>query len=233
MTYRQRGEGGDYGAWLVPPSGLTGHSYEGADAVRARRLMQSKRHGTLRPMPDPVSWDELNAVCETIQKLRGIADAPPLPWHRDGEAGTAANADLRAWDRWQDVCEWAVRHGLVNLLPPRIGETRATVTDLPRPYPGKLNDVYNAMREWADEHPCEPSEPPKPLILAAYWESSEREKERRWREMIAWAERNGCAHVLDMVSDETADDPMIRRFGRDWRNAPFTPNTTREGDRDE
>lgn len=103
----------------------------------------------------------------------------------------------------------------------------------PRPYPGKLNDVYNAMCEWADEHPCEPSKPPKPLILGAYWDTTEDEKDRRWREMIAWAQHNGCAHVLDMVSDEIADDPMIRRFGRNWQHGPFTPNTSRESNDDE
>lgn len=222
MTYRQRAEGGDYGTWLVPPSGLTGQSYEGADAVRARRLMQNKRHGTLRPMPAPDAWDALHALFGEAMQTRGIADAPPIPWHRDANTGTALNVELRAWDRWQDVCEWAVRHGLVDLLPPRIGESRATTTDLPRPYPGVLNDVYNAMREWADEHPCEPSEPPKPLILSAYWHSTERDKERRWREMIAWAERNGCAHVLDIVSDATADDPSIRQYGRNWQHGPFT-----------
>jgi hypothetical protein len=91
-----------------------------------------------------------------------------------------------------------------------------------------LNDLYNAMREWADEHPCEPPEPPKPLILSAYWWSTERDKERRWREMCAWAERNGCAYLLSVVSDATADDPMISQLGLDRRTRPFGSETPDE-----
>lgn len=228
MSYRQRPEAGEYGTWLVPHSELTGQPYEGADAVRAHRLNQNRRNGVLRPMPDAASWDALHVLCEKVPHAGGIADAPPLPWHRDAESATAANAVLRAWDRWQDVCEWAVRHGLVDLLPPRIDKMQPTATSLPRPIPSVLNDIYKAMREWADEHTCEPHEPPKPLILSAYWHSTEREKERRWQEMIAWAERNGCAHVLDVVSDATADDPMIRQHGRDWQHQAPPPQTSRE-----
>lgn len=99
----------------------------------------------------------------------------------------------------------------------------------PRPMPSVLNDLYTAMREWAGSHPCEPPEPPKPLILAAYWHSTDEEKGRRWREMIEWAKRNGCAQVLDMVSDAMADDAMIRKLERDWQQGLLTPPTIAEG----
>lgn len=231
MTYRHRREPGDEGdgAWLAPP-GTTPPAppYEGADVIRAYRHWKNHQHGIARPLPTPTAWDRLHATLCERQRAAGGDAPPPRPWHHEPDAETVPHRKLRAWDRWYETCAWAVRHGYVDLLPPRISETRATTTDLPRPYPGKLNDVYNAMCEWADEHPCEPSKPPKPLILGAYWDSTEDEKDRRWREMITWAERNGCAHVLDMVSDETADDPMIRRLGRDWREPTKNMNEERK-----
>jgi hypothetical protein len=94
--------------------------------------------------------------------------------------------------------------------------------DLPRPKPHILHELYSAFSDWASSHPCDPPQPPKPLILGAYAYSTENDKERRWREMCAWAVRNGCDHVLDAVSDATADDPMIRAHGRDWNRLPLT-----------
>jgi hypothetical protein len=104
---------------------------------------------------------------------------------------------------------------------------------IPRPMPSHLAELYTALREWAEDHPCEPAEPPKPLILAAYWDTTDNEKDRRWREMQQWAERNGCAHLLADVTDAVADDPIVRRYGRDWRTRPFLREHETEDDTDE
>lgn len=101
-------------------------------------------------------------------------------------------------------------------------------SDVPRPLPYHLADLHGALKEYADKHACEPPQPPIPLILAAYHHSTEEDKDSRWREMQEWAERNGCAHLLADVTDQMADDLMIRQHGRGWRTTLFTPQQARE-----
>jgi len=101
---------------------------------------------------------------------------------------------------------------------------------IPRPMPSQLAELYTALREWAEDHPCEPADPPKPLILAAYWDTTDNEKDRRWREMQQWAERNGCGYLLANVTDDMADDPMVRRYGRNWRTGHLHYEQPREDD---
>jgi hypothetical protein len=90
-------------------------------------------------------------------------------------------------------------------------------TDIPRPLPYHLADLHGKLKKWADEHDCDPPQPPIPLILAAYHFSSEDEKDRAWHAMQQWAKRNGCPHLLAGVTDAMADDPVIRKYGRYWR----------------
>jgi hypothetical protein len=77
----------------------------------------------------------------------------------------------------------------------------------PRPEQKDWGTLYQRLVAWAQTHACEPAEPPKPMFLGAHWHSTDAEKEMRWREMRAWAERNECRHLLEEVPKSSARSP--------------------------
>ncbi|MBN1900622.1 hypothetical protein JW926_04765 [Candidatus Sumerlaeota bacterium] len=58
------------------------------------------------------------------------------------------------------------------------------------------------MSHYAQLNPCKPSSPPIPLILAAWTATNDLEKKQRWEETIAWAETNGCSHLVSCIPDQ-------------------------------
>jgi len=50
---------------------------------------------------------------------------------------------------------------------------------------------------WSGIYKCLPGAPPKPLILAAWWHTSDAEKEARFKEHIAWAHEHGVGDLID------------------------------------
>lgn len=63
-------------------------------------------------------------------------------------------------------------------------------------------DIHRALVKYSREVVCNPPSPPKPLILAGWAYSSDRDKEERWKETVAWACSNGCSAYIDGLSDE-------------------------------
>lgn len=70
------------------------------------------------------------------------------------------------------------------------------------PNPSRWNDVFKQLVEYAEAHPCKPSRPPTPLILAGWASSNDTEKMRRWGETVDWASANGCVGVVEGISDQ-------------------------------
>jgi len=70
------------------------------------------------------------------------------------------------------------------------------------PNPSRWNDVFKQLVEYAEVHPCSPSRPPAPLILAGWTHSNDTEKMRRWKETVDWASANGCVDIVEGISDE-------------------------------
>ena len=68
------------------------------------------------------------------------------------------------------------------------------------PMPRAWNEIYVRLCLAAEEHGWD--KPPVPLILAAWWDTSDSMKMLRWRDTVEWAERHG---VRNLISDLTAD----------------------------
>ncbi len=69
------------------------------------------------------------------------------------------------------------------------------------PAPKAWNDAFERLVAFAQLHRCAPPEPPKPLILAGWWASSDEEKKHRWAETIAWAADNGCSDLVRAIAE--------------------------------
>jgi len=63
------------------------------------------------------------------------------------------------------------------------------------------NNAFERLLTFAKKHPCTPSSPPEPLILAGWAYSNDIEKRQRWEETVAWANDNGCPGVLAEIPD--------------------------------
>jgi hypothetical protein len=70
------------------------------------------------------------------------------------------------------------------------------------PNSSRWNDVFKQLVEYAEAHTCKPSRPPAPLILAGWAYSNDNEKILRWRETVDWASANGCAGIVEGISDQ-------------------------------
>jgi Dna[CI] antecedent, DciA len=70
------------------------------------------------------------------------------------------------------------------------------------PNPTQWNEVFKRLLEYADSHPCTPSRPPTPLILAVRWASNDIEKMLRWRETVDWAAANNCTAIVSTISEQ-------------------------------
>jgi len=80
-------------------------------------------------------------------------------------------------------------------------KVKAATSQLVCPNPPRWNDVFKQLIEYADGHPCNPSRPPAPLILAGWTYSNNIEKMRRWRETVDWASANGCVDIIEGIPD--------------------------------
>ena len=69
------------------------------------------------------------------------------------------------------------------------------------PKPLVWSKVFLDLEGFAQFHPCTPGSPPKPLILGGWTYSNDAEKLARWQDTVSWASRNGCAPVVEAVSD--------------------------------
>ena len=70
------------------------------------------------------------------------------------------------------------------------------------PNPSRWNDVFKQLVDYAETHPCSPSRPPAPSILAGWAYSNDTEKMRRWGETVDWAFANGCVSIVEGISDQ-------------------------------
>jgi hypothetical protein len=80
--------------------------------------------------------------------------------------------------------------------------TGAAPLQLVCPNPSRWNGVFTQLVEFAEVHSCSPRRPPTPLILAGWTYSNDTEKMRRWTETVDWASANGCAGIVEGVSDQ-------------------------------
>ena len=70
------------------------------------------------------------------------------------------------------------------------------------PMPIKWDEIHLRLMDYAGTHTCDPSSPPKPLILAGWNFSNDLEKKIRWKETQHWAEKNGCAYLVDGIEEK-------------------------------
>ena len=65
------------------------------------------------------------------------------------------------------------------------------------PQPNQWHDLWLVLVEHAE---AADGQPPKPLILGAWWETSDADKQGRFREHLDWAEQVDClVHVLTFL----------------------------------
>lgn len=70
------------------------------------------------------------------------------------------------------------------------------------PKPRPWHQAFERLVDYAQSHPCTPTDPPIPLILAGWAYSNDIEKMQRWEETVAWAEKNGCPDLVTGIPDE-------------------------------
>jgi hypothetical protein len=61
---------------------------------------------------------------------------------------------------------------------------------------------YESLKVYAEAHPCQPPEPPFPLIFGGWFYSNDVTKKERWDGTVDWAQRNGCGHLLNTIPDD-------------------------------
>jgi hypothetical protein len=70
------------------------------------------------------------------------------------------------------------------------------------PNPIPWNNAYQRLLVFAQAHPCDPAEPPVPLILAGWNYSNDLEKKARWDSTIEWAAKHDCSELLKIPDDQ-------------------------------
>src|SRR3990172_3725213 len=70
------------------------------------------------------------------------------------------------------------------------------------PKPIIWNEAFKRLTRYARMHQCTPPAPPTPLILNGWVYSNDIEKLHRWEETIAWAENNGCIHLVSCIPED-------------------------------
>lgn len=101
--------------------------------------------------------------------------------------------------------------------------------------------IYQRLLRHAERQPCTPPKPPVPLVLAGWNFSNDVEKVQRWQQMQRWAIYNGCAELVEGISDSdyywvdelTTYDvgpmggPMYRPWDYDAKERPTSEALTR------
>lgn len=90
------------------------------------------------------------------------------------------------------------------------------------PMPMKWHEIYLALLKFWEINLNKASDyPPKPLILAVWYDVSLLDKAVRWRETIEWARRNSCSHLIPEIKEEEKfrgfNERMTSSF---WENYP-------------
>lgn len=70
------------------------------------------------------------------------------------------------------------------------------------PNPTAWHGAYQRLVKYANSHTCNPTSPPKALILNGWVFSNDVEKRRRWQETVAWADANECSDLIAGISDD-------------------------------
>jgi hypothetical protein len=94
------------------------------------------------------------------------------------------------------------------------------------PNPTPWNNAYQRLVAFSRRVPCEPANPPVPLILNGWVYSNDANKKERWTKTIEWAEQNRCSEILQSVPDSDfyfvdeltayAIGPLGGPMYRDW-----------------
>jgi hypothetical protein len=72
------------------------------------------------------------------------------------------------------------------------------------PHPLEWEALWKILIAGKQKHQYQP--PPRPLILAAWWESSNREKQHRLRQHIRWAYRHQILEKVDRYIRSLSED---------------------------
>ena len=71
------------------------------------------------------------------------------------------------------------------------------------PKPPIWASIDKKLSEFSGTHVCSPPTPPKPLILAGWAYSTNKQKQDRWQETIDWAKPNSC--IKNMMTTVVTD----------------------------
>ncbi len=69
------------------------------------------------------------------------------------------------------------------------------------PTPQPWYRVYQSLKDFAANNPCNPSLPPIPLILNGWVYSSDFDKMLRWKKTIEWTRANGCSFIVENIPE--------------------------------
>jgi hypothetical protein len=147
-----------------------------------------------RLKPKPVRPDSLALQIECPECLEKVKMAD-ISEHLKGRHWFPRTFDL---DRWPNQFPSVTRNRSVD----RRTKVKTGTGQRICPNPPRWNDVFKQLVEYAEAHPCRPSRPPAPLILAGWAYSNDTEKMRRWRETVDWASANGCVGIVEGISDQ-------------------------------
>ena len=64
------------------------------------------------------------------------------------------------------------------------------------------HDAHKKLAAFAQINPCNPPQPPTPLILAGWAFSSDLDKKLRWDETVRWANNNSCSEIIRMIKSD-------------------------------
>lgn len=67
------------------------------------------------------------------------------------------------------------------------------------PLPPIWAKIHQELCEFSNEHLCQPSNPPKPLILAGWNFTDDKDKLQRWNDTVLWAKSNNCEYIVSVI----------------------------------
>jgi len=69
------------------------------------------------------------------------------------------------------------------------------------PNPSRWGKIYQYLERYADANNCDPSHPPKPLVLSGWNYSNDLERKARWEETVQWATTNNCMALITGIPE--------------------------------
>jgi hypothetical protein len=71
------------------------------------------------------------------------------------------------------------------------------------PFPQVWDSVYKRLLDWHRAHRISKEDkPPVPLILGGRPFSSSSDKHQRWLQTVEWAQRHGCAAIVEVREED-------------------------------